>query len=171
MWTEILKYTLPAVLVIVVTYLLLHKLFKNEGERRQYELKKINLSTITPVRLKAYERLMLLLERINPNRFLISKVEADMNSLELHGTLLREIRREYEHNLSQQIYVSSKAWSMIVAARQSMVKLVGSEAEEHNPKEPYLEFATDILEEFASGNDDPVTLAINFLQREAKEIL
>ena len=60
---------------------------------------------------------------------------------------------------------------MIVSARQSMVKLVGSEAEQHNPKDSYIEFATDILEEFASGNDDPLTNALNFLQHEAKEIL
>ena len=170
MWTEILKYTLPAVFVIVVTYLLLHQLFKNEGERRQFELKKTNVSTITPVRLKAYERLMLLLERINPNRFLISKVEANMNSLELHGTLLRDIRREYEHNLSQQIYVSNELWESITNAYENLIQLINTCAAQCPAEESASKLATMIITVYESAEETALDAARQALKDEVKEI-
>ena len=171
MWTEILKYTLPAVLVIVVTYLLLHQLFKNDTERRQFELKKINLSTITPVRLKAYERLMLLIERINPNRFLINKVEADMNSLDLHGALLRDMRREFEHNISQQIYVSNELWEIITNAYENLIQLINTCAAQCPAEEPASKLATMIITVYESADETALDVARQALKDEVKEIL
>ena len=95
----------------------------------------------------------------------------NMTVIELQKALLQNIREEYEHNLSQQIYLSAEAWKMVVAARQSIIQLVSTTASEHQPNASYMEYATDLLDEFASSNDDPVSSAINFIEKEVKDIL
>jgi len=174
-WQKIIEQSIamlfPLIIVFVFVYYMLKSFFDQFEKQRQQELRVKFSEETLPLRLQAYERLTLFLERIKPESMIIRVAQPGMTVFDLQKNLIENIREEYEHNLSQQIYVSAKAWSMIVSARQSMVKLVGSEAEQHNPKDPYIEFATDILEEFASGNDDPLTNALNFLQHEAKEIL
>ena len=68
---EILAYSIPALIVLLATWLVMHKLFNNEQEKRLWELKRLSQKEISPIRLRAYERLTLLLERTTPERMLV----------------------------------------------------------------------------------------------------
>lgn len=171
MWIEILKYTIPAVLVVLVTYLLLNLLFKNEAERRNFELKKANNTTVTPIRLKAYERLMLLMERIHPNRVIVNKVEAGMNCFELQQVLLSDLRREFEHNLSQQIYVSSELWESIKDAYENVIQLINTCASQCQAEESAAKLATMIIKLYDSVDETALDVAMQVLKDEVKEII
>ncbi|MBP1637899.1 MAG: hypothetical protein H6Q18_688 [Bacteroidetes bacterium] len=171
MWMEILKYTIPALLVILVSYLLLYQLFRNETERRNFELKKANLSTITPIKLRAYERLMLLMERIHPISLLLNKVEAGMSCVELHGILLNDIRREFEHNASQQIYVSNELWEDIKNAYENLIQLINTCASQCNAEEPASKLATMIIKIYETADETALDVAKQALKNEVKEIL
>ncbi|MBP6260681.1 MAG: hypothetical protein KA370_04205, partial [Paludibacter sp.] len=105
---EILKIVLPALLVLLTAYLLIDKLLRNEEQRRNFEIRKKNNSIVTPVRLRAYERLMLVLERTSPNTIVISTIKPGMTSFDLHTQLIENIRNEFSHNSAQQIYVSNE---------------------------------------------------------------
>ena len=65
------------------------------------------------MRLQAYERLVLLAERISlPG--LISRIgPLDVSAKEMQLLLLQTIRQEFDHNVSQQIYVSAEAWDAV----------------------------------------------------------
>jgi len=174
-WQIIIEHSIallfPLIIVFLFVYFMLKSFFDQfEKQRKQELFVKFSAETI-PLRLQAYERIILFLERIKPESLIMRLSENGMSTIELQRTLLENIRNEYEHNLSQQIYISPVAWSMVVAARQSMVKLVSSTAAEFQPELAYMDYATELLEEFASISDDPVTLAIQFLQNEVKEIL
>ena len=106
--TEILKIVLPALLVLVTAYLLIDRLLRNDQKRREHELRKANAATITPVRLRAYERLMLVLERTSPSQLILQTIKPGMTNLELHQQLLHNVREEFGHSLKQQIYVSNE---------------------------------------------------------------
>jgi hypothetical protein len=174
-WHQIIEQSIamlfPLIIVFVFVYYMLKSFFDQFDKQRKQELRVKFSEETLPLRLQAYERAILFLERIKPESMVMRIADQDMRVVDLQRALLNNIREEYEHNLSQQIYLSSEAWSMVVAARQSINQLVSSTAAEFKPDEPYMEYATDLLEEFASISDDPLTLAIRAIQQEAKDIM
>lgn len=167
---EILKYTFPALLMLLLTYLLLSSFIDNEEKRRSFELRKRNQKNALPMRLQSYERLTLFLERITPSSLLIRISSQNLNVKEYQGLLLKAIRDEFEYNLSQQIYVSEEAWRLVVTAKSATVSIVNKHAGRLDPEAPGVELSKKILEGSMEMNTFPTRLAINYLKQEiAKE--
>ena len=110
---DILKIILPAGLVFAAAYFLVNRFLTNEQSRRDFELKKANQASITPIKIQAYERVVIFLERIHPNTLVVRVNKHGMNSQVLHQELIKAIKTEYEHNLAQQIYMSHNAWELV----------------------------------------------------------
>jgi hypothetical protein len=125
---EIFKIILPAATVFVAAFLILQRFLENDQKRREHELKKSTLSTITPLKIQAYERVVIFLERIHPNSLVVRVNKHGMNAHQLHMELIKTIKSEYEHNLSQQIYVSYNAWELVKTAKEEIIKLVNISA-------------------------------------------
>tara|TARA_R110000787_G_scaffold17180_1_gene54197 strand:+ start:32402 stop:32926 length:525 start_codon:yes stop_codon:yes gene_type:complete len=117
-------YLLPAIVVGLVAYFFFKGHTSNEEGRRRYLIQKDAQKSLLPVRLQAYERLTLLLERIDPNKILI-RVKPYSDDLQKYETLLiQNIDNEYEHNLSQQIYVSPECWNLVTAAKNATIQVI-----------------------------------------------
>ena len=168
---DILKIVLPALLVLLTAYLLLDKLLRTEEKRRNFELRKDKGNTITPIRLRAYERLMLVLERTTPATLVVNVAKPDMTSLELHSLLLATIRQEFSHNLSQQIYVTDELWNYIRGAQESLLRLVNTCAAKCNPAAPASQLAEIIIQVYAASEQTPTELAMNKLKNEVRTYL
>ena len=126
---EILKYTIPSLVVLLGTWMVMYKLFKNEEQKRLWELKKSSQKEISAIRMRAYERLALVLERTQPEHMLLEiKNLNGMTVMQVQQLLLRTIRMEFDHNLSQQIYVSEELWDRIIRARDEMGAFVNTMA-------------------------------------------
>lgn len=167
---QILSYTIPSLFVLIVAYFTLKMVFQNEEKRRRYELFKANLSLITPVRLTAYERLVLFVERISPDSLMVRVQDSSLTSAQFHSFLLATIRAEYEHNLSQQVYVSPEAWTFVKNAKESMIQLINTSASNVPPQVPSFELAKVILDTYQNtSNETPTMFAINFLKLEIKQ--
>src|ERR1700741_706539 len=110
---EIVKIILPAGIVFITTYYLVKNFLDHESRKKTLDLKLANQAVITPIRLQAYERVVLFLERINPNS-MVMRLNKTGSAANFQGELLKTIRNEFEHNLSQQIYMSSKAWESVL---------------------------------------------------------
>ncbi len=121
---EILKIILPAGAVFVAVYFLVQRFLDNDQKRREHELKKATQATITPLKIQAYERVVIFLERIHPNSLVIRVNKHGMNAQQLQRELVTAIKTEYEHNLSQQIYMSYGAWELVKTAKEEIIKLV-----------------------------------------------
>jgi len=165
---EILKIGLPAILVLITAYLLIDKLLKSEEKRRNFELTKQNNSILTPIRLCAYERLILVLERTSPSNLIVDLINQEMTNGELHAILLKTIRKEFSHNLSQQIYVSDEIWNYIRSAQESLVKLVNTCSSKCNPMNSATELAEIIIQVYNSSDQTPTELAIAKLKNEIR---
>jgi len=117
-------YLLPAIVVGLVAYFFFKGHTSNEEGRRRYLIQKEAQKSLLPVRLQAYERLTLFLERIDPNKLLI-RVKPYSDDLQEYETLLiQNIDKEYEHNLSQQIYVSPECWNLITATKNATIQII-----------------------------------------------
>ncbi len=169
--TDILKITIPALLVLLTAYLLLDKLLRNEDNRRKFELTKSNLTTLTPIRLRAYERLILVLERTLPANLIVNTIKPEMSNMELHTLLLATIRQEFSHNISQKIYVSDNLWIYIRGAQESLLKLINTCAAQCNPSNSGAELAERIIQVFSSSEKTPSEVAIEKLKTEVRNYM
>lgn len=121
---EILKLVLPAAAVLLASFFLVNRFLESDQKKREYELKKTSQSIITPLKLQAYERIVIFLERIDPNSLVVRVNKHGMNAHQLHQELIRAIKSEYEHNLSQQIYISHSAWELVKNAKEEIIKAI-----------------------------------------------
>ena len=121
-WIELLAYTLPALITGIIAYYFFNAHLKNEEGRRRYLLQKELQKEALPLRLQAYERMALFLERINPAKLLIriAPFSDDKNAYE--NFLIQQIEQEFEHNLTQQIYLSEDCWTVITTAKNSIIQ-------------------------------------------------
>ncbi len=113
-------------------YLLVKRYFDNEQKERLLQMKiderRETLKVVTPIRLQAYERMALFLERISPDSLVLRCYQPGMDLKLLQGVMTKNIRDEWEHNLSQQVYLAPATWARIREAKDEMVNLVNSSA-------------------------------------------
>jgi len=167
---ELLKYTLPALVVFATAYFLIQAMLKREEKKMKLEVFLNNQKEITPIRLQAYERLIILLERIHPESLVVRENQAEMNNQQLHQTLLSVIRGEFEHNLSQQLYVTPQAWMLIKSAKESLVQLVNGEALQLVPTDSSINLSKAIIETHMQDKKSAHSEAIAFLKEEVQSL-
>ena len=170
MVAEILKYTLPALFVFLATYLVMSKMVKSEQLRLKAENVLNNQKYITPIRLQAYERMVLLLERISPQSLVMRTQRQNMTNQELQSSLLKTIRSEFEHNMAHQLYISDKAWEMVRMAKEDCIKFINQTALQTKPDDNSLQLCKLVHEKLLDRDLDPTTKAINYLKEEIRTL-
>ncbi|WP_448518968.1 DUF7935 family protein [Rhodoflexus sp.] len=169
--TEILQIVLPAGLAIYAMYLTLRTFLNRDFERRLIELKAKYTDITLPLRLQAYERMALFLERISAPHLLTRLSDSELTAIQLQTIMLEEIRNEFAHNLSQQIYMSDEAWEKIRAAMDNMVAMVNDSASEVPPDAPAIQLSKTIVSNIIAQNDDITGNALKFLKAEVRNFL
>jgi hypothetical protein len=168
---DILKITIPALIVFFTAWLVLRYMIRNDQDKRRQELILQNSRTVTPIKLQAYERIILLLERISLESLLVRVSSSDMSAQQLHSTLLNTIRNEFEHNLSQQIYMSQQAWEVVRNARSNMIKIINNEAEKMPANSSGMALSKQLLERIMELDKEPTRAAIDYVKNEIARIL
>lgn len=163
---EILKICLPAIIVFLTAYFLFRDMLENAQRQREFEFRVKNSGKVTPVRLQAYERLALVLERISPQSLLMRISPHEITASEYHQQLLSNIRQEFEHNLSQQIYISPILWETIRGARENLIGIINKSAEEIGSEASSLALSKKIIEIYIEEEDQPIENAMNELKKE-----
>lgn len=168
---EILKITIPGLLVLLATWLIMRNMLKSDQEKRRQELVIQNSRTIVPIRLQAYERIVLFLERISLESMLVRISTPGVSASQLHSSLLTTIRSEFEHNLSQQIYMSPQAWEVVRNARSNMIKLINGEFEKTPEGATGMDFSRRLLEAVMELDKEPTRVAIDFIKGEIGKMI
>jgi hypothetical protein len=163
---DILKITIPALLVFLTAWVLIRNLIKNDQDKRRQEQVLQNSRTVTPIKLQAYERIVLFLERISLESLLVRVSSPGMTGAQLHSALLTTIRSEFEHNLSQQIYMSPQAWEVVRNARSNTIKIINREFEKAPVPATAMEFSRRLLEAVMELEKEPTRAAIDYLKGE-----
>ena len=166
--TELFKYTIPALIVLATAYYLLKMFLDKESEKTQMQMRLDVQKISLPVRMQAYERLVLLLERIEPAGLLVRTNQPGMNAINLQAALIQSIRSEFEHNLSQQLYVSTKAWEMVRNAREETIKRINTAAMKLTPEATATDLASLILINDMDAEQSAVKGALDLLKTEAR---
>lgn len=168
---ELLKIILPAAAVFLAVFFLAQKYFKDEQNKRDHELKKATLNITTPQKIQAYERIVIFLERINPNSLVIRVNKHGYNCRQLHQELVHSIKSEYEHNISQQIFVSHNTWELVKTAKEEIIKLINISATKVPSDAPGNELAMMILNIAANVDKKlPNELALEYTKKEIAKL-
>jgi hypothetical protein len=171
MYDNIILIIAFGVLLTTSIYLILNRILLSDERRRNIELLKTSKSITIPMRLQAYERLILFLERISPDTLVLKlKNQAQTNS-DLHLAILLQIRSEYEHNISQQLYVGEEIWDCVKTTKEQIVSLVNDIANRTNPDASSINLAKLILDKMIENGESPVSETIRKLKAEARKIL
>ncbi len=163
------KILLPASVVLYGVYLTVRSFINKEIDLKRLEVRSRAIETILPNRLQAYERMCLFLERMSPPNLLLRLNNPIYSARELHKILLDEIRNEYNHNVSQQIYMSEEVWSMIKSAKEDLTVLI-NEASSALPEEATgLDLSRKIFELSLDKNVEPISHALTELKKEIQQ--
>jgi len=175
MGTEI--FTVVAFLVglipaVVVTYLAINMLksfMDNNLRKEAVAIKQEASKTLLPLRIQAYERLIIFLERIRINSLVMRTHKSGMDAQYFQAELLKNIRSEYEHNVSQQIYVSDSAWQLVVFAKEETIQMLNLASKSSTEGQSATDFSRILFELNGGLEHQPVDEAIKFIKKEMRK--
>jgi len=165
-FSDLIKILLPAGLVLFGIYLTIESMLKKQFERTVIEIRSKNTEIILPVRLQAYERMALFLERIAPPNIILRINQPNMTEGELQAVMFHELREEYNHNLSQQIYLSEVVWALIRSAFEEVLSTINTASQQIDVEKPSVDLARRIFEMQMNKEGDSIQRAMSELKAE-----
>lgn len=160
----------PSGLVFGVAYFFIQKLTQDKQLMTLAEIKKDRHKHILPMKVEAYQRLILLLERIHPNSIVMRVHNPTKNATLIQNELLEQIRQEFEHNIAQQMFVSPQAWEMVKRSKDELLQLIHITGKAMEPDSTALDFSAKLFENTAQVNPFPTEIAIQYLKEEFQNL-
>ncbi len=168
--TIILSIVLPAAAVLFAMYLVVKAFLNKEFQKQLIEVKGKAQEQVLPIRLQAYERICLFLERISLTNLLLRANSPEYNAATLQHRLFTEVREEFGHNMSQQVYMSDQAWMMVKTAVQDVNNIINEAGETVAPEAPGMELAQAILAKMKERQEDKVAVSLVFVKNEIRQL-
>ena len=167
---DIVKYTISGLGVVWIAFYLI-KPYLDKSERIQLlEFKKSIANHTLPLRLQAYERIVLFMERINPQNMLVRLNAGSHSAVELHSIIIADIRSEYQHNITQQIYVTSRAWGVAKRVKDDTLNLVTNAMKSLPENASGLDLGKVILVQLSQMENDPYELGAELLRKDLEQL-
>jgi hypothetical protein len=167
---NVLIAVLPSVIVFLTAFFFLKKMTENEYRKQMIEFKSNNHKNIIPLRLQAYERITIFLERIHPNSMIMRIYKQGMSARLLQAELLKNIRTEYEHNVAQQIYMSKPVWDAVKAAKEETIKIINIAAAKVGDEATGADLSKMIIDMCGQLEKIPSDFALDILKKEVKTL-
>ncbi len=167
---DILFYLAAPLMLLASTYILITKFFDRDYRLQLFELKRNSQQHIIPLRLQAYERIVLFLERIQINNLVLRVREDDMNVKQFQLALLQTIRAELDHNITQQIYIAGTTWNQIKITKEETIRIINFTADTLSPNAPATDLAKALFEYIINNDFISTQLAIDTVKNEARQL-
>ncbi|MCC7303305.1 MAG: hypothetical protein IT233_11745 [Bacteroidia bacterium] len=165
---------LPAIILVLVSgaivfiavYFIVREFFMNEARKRAAELRAGVEAQVVPARMQAYERIVLFLERVAPSSLIMRVHKNGMTSRQLQAELVRSIRHEYEHNISQQVYISAQAWESVKSAKEETIKMINIASTKVPDHATGIDLSQKIFEIGTQLHKLPTDIALEMIKKE-----
>ena len=169
---DILKYTIPAIVVLLACVLIVRRFLKTETQKLQMNMVRDAQDITLRLRLQAYERLVVFVERISFRSIISRLYDANMSVRDLQLAIMTNIGSEFEHNLSQQVYVSKTVWQAVVGVKEQEMHIVNRLADTMHPDAPARELYQRIIEAMTKSDYSlPTDDVLKIIDEEAKTVL
>lgn len=168
--SEIIVFAGSGIIIVTVTYSLIKNdlvayLKKgNSGERNQVN------TGLLPLRLQAHERLVLFTERINPSNLFLRLHHSGITLTDLHSGVLNEIRSEYQHNITQQLYVSTATWDVVSKLKDDTIAMVNNAVKALPAEAQGVDLSRKVLQHMAAMEKNPYDLTLNVIKNDIHQL-
>lgn len=169
--TDVLLYFIPAFLVLVAMFLVVKKFLDRDISIRVTEAKHQKYKDTLPLRLQAYERLCVFLERISPPSLLPRVLTQAMSAHRFRSELVTTINSEFEHNVSQQIYITPDAWKSVRTAKEETIHLIHTSFDSIHPDATAVQLSAKIYEHLTKKGNFPSENSLIILRAEAAKLI
>ena len=167
---DILKYAIAGIGTVWVAFYLVKPYLDRDEKIQLLEFKKAVSNQTLPLKLQAYERLVLFIERVNPANMLIRLNGPAYNAHELYSLIVEDIRNEYQHNITQQVYVSARAWSVIKRVKEDTLGIVNNAIKNVPDTASGLELSKAILNSLSQLEDNPYEIGTSLLRSDLEDL-
>lgn len=166
---DIVKIAFAGLIVFFAGWFFVKEYLNQRFNFRMIELKKESLKHTLPLQLQAYERTILFLERINPSNMLIRLHVPEMDAREMQNIIISDIRAEYQHNISQQLYVSATTWHVVKKIKDDTINIVNSAAHALPEHATAGELSKSILIHLTGlETENPYEVALNIVKKDVQ---
>lgn len=156
--------------VLLMAYFFLRKTGEKEIRQLQVELKKDRQKHFLPMRVEAYQRAVLLMERIHPSSIVMRLHNPALPAKMLQAELLKSIREEYDHNVSQQLFISPQAWEMVRNSKEEIIKIMNVAGNQMDVSSTGTDLAAKVFEIVAEVGPLPTEITVDYLKKELQEL-
>ncbi|MEC3878556.1 hypothetical protein [Parapedobacter sp. 10938] len=164
---ELFKYILAGCVVAgVANWMFWTKYNSHTFRLKILEARQSAAKEVRPLQLQAYERLVLLIERINPANAALRLYSRDLDAKAFESLLIDEIRAEYQHNITQQLYVSDSAWSVTEQVKDNTIALIRNAGAGLPVGATAKELSTVLLAHIAALDDNPYDTALKSIKNQ-----
>ncbi|MES2628282.1 MAG: hypothetical protein V4616_04865 [Bacteroidota bacterium] len=160
---------IPAGIVTMLASSLIKGFLDDRMKKEAIQIRQEASKTTLPLRIQAYERLIIFLERIRINSLVMRTHKSGMDAQYFQAELLRTIRSEYEHNVSQQLYVSDSAWQLVVFAKEETIQILNLASRSAQEGQSATDFSRILFELNGGLETQPVDEAIKFIRKEMRK--
>lgn len=171
---QIALVVLPAGAVLMTTIFFLRKNVENEDRQSvrllQAELKKQRQEFFLPSRLEAYQRSILLMERIHPNSLIMRTINPGLPSSVYQAELLKAIRDEYDHNVAQQLFVDNSLWDMVKNSKEETIKIINIAGKQMSATSMSTDLAAKIFELVGEIGELPSEITVKALKQDLQKL-
>ena len=168
---DILKLTLAGILIFFVVWYFLKEFIQQALTQKSDNVIKPGFEHTLPLRMQAYERITLFLERINPANMLLRLHISGMSAREMQNIILADIRDEYQHNIAQQIYVSYTAWATVKKMKDETIGLINNAVQGLPENASSVDLSRVILTHFAKLEiENPYDVALRIIKRDIQQL-
>jgi len=161
-----LQYTLPSIVGLGAAILIIKAFIDKEYRERKNDYITKNQKIMTPIRLQAYERIIMFLERIGPGNLITRVQEGGTTAKQLQMQLLQQIRAEFEHNISQQLYISDESWEIVKNSKENLIKLINIASKDLGAEATSFDLTRVILDVYLKVENPPIEIAIKKIKEE-----
>jgi hypothetical protein len=163
---EAFKIFLPCLVIGAAAYLIVKSFLEHDSKKARAEIESTKAELIIPARMQAYERIVLFLERITPDNLIRRTLNVTTSARIFQGDMIASIRSEYEHNLSQQVYMSHTAWTMVKTATEETIRLINVAGSKLPASALASDLAQNILSITTKIGKFPTQVAIDNIKKE-----
>jgi hypothetical protein len=122
------------------------------------------------LRLQAHERMVIFVDRINPSNLLIRLHRQGIEVGALQNMILNEVKAEYQHNITQQLYIDSVTWDIILKLKEDTIAMINNAVKGLSAEGPGLELSRKVLQHMSTIEENPYELTIGLIKQNIHKI-
>jgi len=170
MLSEIIVFAGSGIIIVTVTYSLIKSDLASYLKRDKPEVCNQMKADLMPLRLQAHERLVLFIERINPANLFLRLHHSGITLSDLHSAALNEIRSEYQHNITQQLYISATTWEVVSKLKEDTIAMVNNAVKSLPADAQGVDLSRKVLQHMATMEKNPYDLTLSVIKNDIHQL-